>query len=67
MVKNTGYFSRGPEFNSGDPHGSPQPSVIPMPGHYTTSSDLREICIHVVHGCIYRQMLFIYNKNKGLS
>jgi hypothetical protein len=28
VVKNTDYSSRGPEFNSQQPHGGSQPSVI---------------------------------------
>ena len=36
-VKSTGCFSRGPGFNSQDPHGSSQPSVIPVPEDPTHS------------------------------
>jgi hypothetical protein len=35
MVKSTGCFSREPEFNSQQPHGSSQLAVIPVPGDPT--------------------------------
>jgi hypothetical protein len=40
VVKSTGCFSRGPEFDSQHLHGGSQPSVAPVPGDIMTSSDL---------------------------
>ena len=37
VVKNTGWSSSGPGFNSRHPHGHPHLSVTPVPGSLTTS------------------------------
>jgi hypothetical protein len=39
VVKSTGCSSRGPRFNSQQPHGCSQPSVILVPGDQT------DICV----------------------
>ena len=43
MVKNTGYSSRGPEFNSQQPHGGSQPSVMGS----AVSEDSYSVLIHI--------------------
>ena len=44
MVKSTDCSSRGPEFNSQQPHGGSQPSVMPPPG---VSEDSYSVYIHI--------------------
>ena len=39
MVKSTGHSSKGPGFNSQNPHGSSQPAVALVPGDSVPPSD----------------------------
>jgi hypothetical protein len=48
-VKNNGYSSRGPRFNSQYPHDSSELSVKPVPGRTTPSSGyyMHMVCRHI--------------------
>jgi hypothetical protein len=49
MAKNTGCSYRGPKFESQHPHSSLQPSVTPVPGDPTFSSDFHWHQAHMWH------------------
>ena len=61
VIKNTGYSSRGPRFNSQYPHGSSQLSVTVVPGDVTPS--LKHICRQSTNAHEIKINYFI-NENK---
>jgi hypothetical protein len=47
VVKSTDYSSRGPEFNSQQPHGGSQPSVMRSDVLFCMSEDSYNILIYI--------------------
>ena len=48
MVKSTDYSTRGPEFNSQQPHGASQPSVMGSDTSSNVSEDSYSVLIYII-------------------